>query len=135
MIGVTLNCPMSNVGSTVNGGNSTGLQQNRLRSFSCLSDVITHGGSGAILTSLINAVLLVEGCFLLSTSRRNQGSSSSEFSERVFFAHFLASLYLERSLTWMRYKLKFNSCKVSHSQSAKYILGSLSCQTFLSQIY
>lgn len=66
---------MSNVGSTVKGLNSTGSQQNLTISFSCLSVVRTHRGSGATLTSLMNADFRSLACFLQSPRRRNHGSS------------------------------------------------------------
>ena len=92
---------MSKVGSTVNGLYSTGLQQNRFMSLICLSVVMIHNGSGATLTSRINAVFLEVACFLHSPSRRYHGSSLPHFPEMFFFPNGseMDDIFLAKSLT------------------------------------
>ena len=101
-IGVTLKSPMSDVGSTAKGRNSTGLQQNLFRTLTCRFVVITQKGSGATLTSRIKAVLPFGACFLQAPRRRNHGSSvtfpgKSYFTSPIFAANFLKSFTSCRS--------------------------------------
>ena len=74
-IDVTLYGPKSNVGSKVKGRYSTGLQQNRFRSSSCLFVPTTQKGSAPTLTSRTNAVFgSLPQWILLSFSNIYHGS-------------------------------------------------------------
>lgn len=94
---------MSKVGSTVNGRYSTGLQQKRFKSFSCLFVVIIQSGSGATLTSRIKAVDGFEAWLLHSERRRYQGSSVPPCRER-FFLSFSFNVFLVKSFTCCRFR-------------------------------
>ena len=73
-IGVTLYGPKPNVGSSVKGRYSTGLQQNSFRSCSCLFVPTTQKGSAPFLTSRTNAVFGSLPWILLSFSNIYHGS-------------------------------------------------------------
>ena len=84
-IGVTLYGPKSNVGSTVKGRYSTGLQQNRFRSSSCLFVPTTQKGSAPTLTSRTNVVFGSPSWNLLSFSKIYHVSVLRFFLRLTFF--------------------------------------------------